>query len=197
MPRRIACRRHDPAASPEPSRASGRPTHTITAPNITVQRTPIRSAMRPIMMPPTPTPIQPREPANAGVSRAPPKSAAMDLSATMATHGAPNENPSVTSATVATTQDVRVSMVPVGLDEYVKATPSPDRAGPGGARPACGRNYKARAPAIKYAQRGSAGTFGPRASRSPRPALPRSRGVERGRPLAITVIKPPRDSSAC
>ena len=89
----------------------------------------MRSAIRPIMMPPTPTPIQPREPANAGVSRVPPKSAAMDLSATTATHGAPNENASVRSATVATTQDVRVSIVPVGTDEYVKAAPSPQWAG--------------------------------------------------------------------
>src|SRR5215470_5069337 len=110
-----------------PSDETAKPTHTIAAPNITVQRTPMRSAMRPIMMPPTPTPIQPKEPANAGVSRAPPNSAAIDLSATTATHGAPNENASVRSATVATTQDVRVSMVPTEIDEYVKAAPSRNR----------------------------------------------------------------------
>src|SRR5215475_8293793 len=106
-----------------PSDDTARPTHTIAAPNITVQRTPTRSAIRPIIMPPTPTPIQPREPAKAGVSRPPPKSAAMDLSATIATQGAPNENASVSSATVATTQDVRVSMVAGGRDEYVKTAP--------------------------------------------------------------------------
>jgi hypothetical protein len=40
--------------------------HTIAAPNITVQRTPMRSAMWPIRMPPTPTPIQPGEPRERG-----------------------------------------------------------------------------------------------------------------------------------
>src|ERR1700681_4080675 len=88
-----------------------RPAHTIAAPNITVQRTPTRSAMRPIRMPPTPMPIQPSDPASAGTDRAPPNPAAMVLSDTPATHGAPNENAIVTSATMATTQEVLVSMV--------------------------------------------------------------------------------------
>src|ERR1700681_263759 len=88
-----------------------RPAHTIAAPNITVQRTPTRSAMRPIRMPPTPTPIQPSEPASAGTDRAPPNSAAIVLSETTATHGAPNENAIVTSAATATTQEAAVSTV--------------------------------------------------------------------------------------
>jgi len=53
----------------------------------------------------------------------------MDLSETTATHGAPNEKASATSATVATTQDVRVSMVPVSMDEYDKTAPDHYRAG--------------------------------------------------------------------
>src|SRR5215813_156453 len=107
-----------------PSEEIARPTHTMAAPNITVQRTPTRSAMRPITMPPTPTPIQPREPANAGVSRPLPKSAAMALSETTATHGAPNESASASSAAVAATQDVRVSMVVIGTDECMDTVPA-------------------------------------------------------------------------
>src|SRR5579871_2015162 len=106
-----------------PSDEMARPMHTIAAPNITVHRTPTRSAIRPITMPPTPTPIQPSEPASAGVSRAPPKSAAMTLRETTVTHGAPNEKASVRSATVATTQDVRVSML-AGTDGWFKAAPA-------------------------------------------------------------------------
>ncbi len=80
-------------------------------PKITVARMPMRSATRPMTMPPTPTPIQPSEPASAGIDRVPPKSAAMILSETTVTHGAPNENAKVASAMRATTQEARVSML--------------------------------------------------------------------------------------
>src|SRR5580658_2267066 len=98
----------------------------MAAPNITVQRTPTRSATRPIRMPPTPTQLS--DPASAGVERAPPKSAAMALSDTTATHGAPNEKASVNNATVATIQERRVSMVPVGTDVYFTTAPGRRRA---------------------------------------------------------------------
>ena len=82
----------------------------ISAPNITVHRTPMRSAMRPIRRPPKPTPNQLSDPASAGIERAPPSSAAIAFKATTAIHGAPNENPMATSATLATTQDCLVSI---------------------------------------------------------------------------------------
>src|SRR5215475_10077556 len=61
-------------------------------------------------MPPKPTPNQDSDPANAGVERAPPRSAAMAFKATTAIHGAPNEHPMARSATPATTQEALVSM---------------------------------------------------------------------------------------
>lgn len=60
-------------------------------------------------MPPTPEPIHIRALAKAGIERSPFTSAAMSLSATSVIHGAPNAIAMMTSTTVATIQDVRVS----------------------------------------------------------------------------------------
>src|ERR1700683_5575641 len=76
---------------------------------MTVQRTPIRPAPRPIRRPPKPEPSQTSAPAKAGTARSPLTSAAMSLSATTVIHGAPNETAITRSAAVATTHDVRVS----------------------------------------------------------------------------------------
>ncbi len=61
----------------------------MTAPNITIGRRPVRSAIRPMMMPPIPVPSQAREKASAGTERGTPSSAAIGLSATTATSGPP------------------------------------------------------------------------------------------------------------
>ena len=76
---------------------------------MTVQRTPTRSATRPMMMPPRPAPIHISAPASAGIERSPLTSAAMFFSATTVIHGAPKATAMTTSTTVATTQDWRVS----------------------------------------------------------------------------------------
>ena len=85
----------------------------ITAPNITVQRMPYFSATRPIRMPPTAEPNQASEAASEGTERCPPISAAIDFSPTEVIHGAPKESPSRSRAMLATTQEVRVSMLDV------------------------------------------------------------------------------------
>jgi hypothetical protein len=82
----------------------------MTAPNITVQRTPIRSAIRPMTRPPRPTPIQASDPASAGVERAPLRSTAIVFKATTAIQGAPNEHAMASSETLATRQDSLVSI---------------------------------------------------------------------------------------
>src|SRR5689334_12576584 len=87
-----------------------RPSPIINAPHITVQRVPIVLAIRPINMPPTPEPSQASALASAGVERTPSTSAAMSLSATAVIHAAPNAISMVTSATVATAQEVFVSI---------------------------------------------------------------------------------------
>ena len=89
---------------------SARPAAIISAPNITVQRVPTRSAMRPITMPPTPEPSQASAEASAGIERVPPTSAAMSFSATAVIQAAPNDMPMMQSATEATTQDARLSI---------------------------------------------------------------------------------------
>src|SRR5450631_1941164 len=86
------------------------PTPIISAPNITVQRVPMRSAIRPITIPPTPEPSQASALASAGIERVPPTSAAMSLSATAVIQAAPNDIPMMHSATEATTQDARLSI---------------------------------------------------------------------------------------
>src|SRR5580692_8511924 len=88
---------------------SNSPTAIITAPPMTVQRTPTRSATRPMTMPPSPAPTQTSAPASAGIERSPLTSAAMFFSATTVIHGAPKATAMTTSTTVATTQDWRVS----------------------------------------------------------------------------------------
>ena len=72
-----------------PAAESAKPAPIITAPNMTVQRTPMRSASQPMAMPPTPEPSQAKEPASAGSERELPSSAAMGLRATAVTRGAP------------------------------------------------------------------------------------------------------------
>ncbi len=87
-----------------------RPRAIISAPNSTVQRVPTRSAMRPMMMPPTPEPSHASALASAGIERVPPTSAAMSLSATAVIQAAPNAIIMMNSATEATTQDARLSI---------------------------------------------------------------------------------------
>ena len=88
-----------------------KPTPIISAPNITVQRVPTRSAMRPIMMPPTPEPSQASALASAGIERVPPTSAAMSLSATAVIQAAPNAiSHGARAPPMATTQDARLSI---------------------------------------------------------------------------------------
>src|ERR1700761_2652511 len=86
------------------------PTPIISVPNMTVQRVPTRSAMRPMMMPPAPWPNQASELASAGIERVPPSSPAMSLSATAMIQAAPNAIIMTSSATEATTQDSLVSI---------------------------------------------------------------------------------------
>src|SRR5665213_378080 len=86
-----------------------RPTAIISEPQITVQRVPTLSPMRPIRMPPAPLPSQASAEASAGIEREPFTSAAMSLSATAVIQAAPNAIAMMTSATKATTQDALVS----------------------------------------------------------------------------------------
>jgi hypothetical protein len=62
------------------------------------------------MIPPAPEQSQASEVARAGTEREPPTSSAMSLSATAAIHAEPNAIVIVQSATLATTQDDRVSI---------------------------------------------------------------------------------------
>src|ERR1017187_7810497 len=87
-----------------------RPRPIISEPNITVQRVPMRSAMRPIMMPPMPEPSQASALASAGIERVPPTSLAMSFSATAVIQAAPNDIAMMNSATEAMTQDALLSM---------------------------------------------------------------------------------------
>ncbi len=82
----------------------------MSPPQITVQRVPTRSAMRPIMMPPAPEPSQASALANAGIERVPLTSPAMSLSATAMIQGAPNAIIMIRSATQATIQESLVSI---------------------------------------------------------------------------------------
>src|ERR1700712_3482610 len=86
-----------------------RPRPIINEPKITVQRVPTRSAIRDMMMPPAPEPSHASELASAGTERNPPASLAMSLSATAVIQAAPNDIPSITSATEATAQEALVS----------------------------------------------------------------------------------------
>ena len=84
----------------------------IVPPKITTARMPIRSASQPIAMPPQPAPMKVSATASAGAERVAPNSAAIGFSATTVVSGAPYDTLSTISATVATTQDVRVSTLP-------------------------------------------------------------------------------------
>src|SRR4051812_26825801 len=95
----------------DPRVETTRPSATIKAPAITVQRVPTRSAIWPMRMPPTPDPSQASELASAGIERAPPSSAAISVRATTVIHAVPNAISIVASATPATTQDLLVSII--------------------------------------------------------------------------------------
>jgi len=97
------------SGSDGPSVDNASPVAIMMAPPMTVQRTPTRSAMRPMRMPPTPEPSQTSAPASAGIERSPLTSAAMALSPTTVIQGAPNATAMTISAPVATTHDFRVS----------------------------------------------------------------------------------------
>src|SRR5487761_2431306 len=86
-----------------------RPRPIINEPKITVQRVPIRSATRDMMIPPAPEPSHASALASAGTERAPPTSLAMSLSATTVSQAPPNDNPRMKSATEATAQEALVS----------------------------------------------------------------------------------------
>ena len=105
------------------------PTQIITAPNITVHRTPMRSAMRPITSPPKPTPNQPSDPASAGVERAP-RVGGDRLQGDYGDPGCAERKPHGDSETLATTQDCLVS-----IDVPIMRFPP----GPGFSRPGTGR----------------------------------------------------------
>src|SRR6185437_6729271 len=107
-PMNIPCPIHNGQGGPSVEIDNPRP--IISAPEITVQRVPTRSAMRPIRMPPMPEPSQASELASAGIDRAPPASAAMSLSPTAVIQAAPNAIIMVNKATEATTQESLVSI---------------------------------------------------------------------------------------
>jgi hypothetical protein len=102
------CPIHSGHGGPRVDNAS--PTPIISEPKSTVQRVPMRSATRPITMPPMPPPSQASALASAGIERVPPTSAAMSFSATAVIQAAPNDMPMVLSAAPATTQEALVSI---------------------------------------------------------------------------------------
>ena len=106
-PMNSPCPIHSGQGEPSVEIASPRP--IISAPQITVQRVPTRSAMRLITMPPVPEPSQASALASAGIERVPPISPAMSLSATAMIQAAPNAIIITRSATEATTQESLVS----------------------------------------------------------------------------------------
>src|SRR5580704_8227793 len=98
-----------------PTLDSTSPAAIIRAPNMTVQRTPTRSAICPIAIPPTAEPSQASEYASAGTERTPPNSAAIGFNATMVMSGAPKETERMPSADQATSHERRVSIVPAAV----------------------------------------------------------------------------------
>ena len=115
-----------------PSEASASPAPSMAAPNTTVWRMPMRSAIQPKASAPVPEPSHAREFASAGTERVLPRSAAIGLRATTATRGAPYENVNMNSTTPAASHDLPVSTLwaaaacaarasPVGVE---RATPS-------------------------------------------------------------------------
>ena len=67
-------------------------------------------ASRPISSPPTALPNMDSDTASDGTCRAPPVSDAISFNPTAVIHGPPNDRPSRISDTLATTQEVRVSI---------------------------------------------------------------------------------------
>ena len=106
-PMNSPCPIHNGHGGPRVEMARPRP--IISDPKITVQRVPIRSAIRDIMMPPMPEPSHASELASAGTDRNPPTSLAMSLSAIAVIQAAPNDIPRTKSATEATAQEPLVS----------------------------------------------------------------------------------------
>src|ERR1700748_1721122 len=107
------------------------PRPILSAPEITVQRVPMRSAIRLMMRPPVPEPSQASELASAGTERVPPNSAATSLSPTAMIQAEPNAIIMTNSATEATTQESFVSIVDGACSMNVSLPDaSPDRAEP-------------------------------------------------------------------
>jgi len=77
------------ASPPKLDRTS--PVPIDSAPPMTVQRTPTRSASQPIAMPPAAEPNQASAKASEGTERGLPSSAAICFSATTVMYGAPND----------------------------------------------------------------------------------------------------------
>src|SRR5471030_3313256 len=98
------------------------PSPIISEPQITVQRVPTRSAMRPIRIPPAPDPSQASALAKAGIERVPPTSAAISLSATAVIQAAPNAIIIMNSATEATSHDALLSIEEVGVCNILNGT---------------------------------------------------------------------------
>src|SRR5436305_2330341 len=86
-----------------------RPRPIINEPKITVQRVPIRSAIRDMTMPPMPEPSHASALASAGTERNPSTSLAMSLSATAVIQAELNDIARMKSATEATAQEAFVS----------------------------------------------------------------------------------------
>jgi hypothetical protein len=80
-------------------------------PKITVQRIPIRSAIRPAAIPPRPVPIQVSAPASATADRSVPSEAAIGFRPTTMTSGEPKEIDRIASVTAAAAHDAGLSML--------------------------------------------------------------------------------------
>src|SRR3954453_11985392 len=101
-----------------------RPRPIIKEPKITVQRVPIRSATRDMIMPPTPEPSHASALASAGTERDPPTSAAISLSATAEINATPNDIARMNSATEGTAHEALVSTELVGNCSIGKENPA-------------------------------------------------------------------------
>src|SRR5579875_2910675 len=108
------------SASAVPPAETTRPSAVITAPNITMRRTPMRSAIQPITMPPVPVPTQTSAAAKAMTERSLASEAAIGLSPTTTASGAPYEIDKIPIASVAASHEARLST----LSGIPRATPA-------------------------------------------------------------------------
>ena len=81
----------------------------MIAPKVTTMRMPIFSDSQPMKMPPTPAPMNDNDVASVGTDLGAPNSAAMGFSATAASSGPPYATARIASATIAMTQEARLS----------------------------------------------------------------------------------------